>query len=369
MDVANNYFNEGNHQRASDGYKSIYLKYPGSFAGYNAISNYCRSFENTDGIKPTEDDLNLLKNVEKGRRDGEIDSNIEIPKWERMRAAICRGFINWQALDRQAAVQRFRKAVELGESISISDREKLVMSGYEMITVQQVLDKLIKVARANVASLEGKIDNVSEFMATNRLSRDEYPVDEISKWASHVRGAFCDGCNKTREEAGGKLKHCGRCKREYYCSEKCQKAAWKRGHQKTCREPYVFKVKDIAILTGIGKEPSLNEKFVEIMKKVHVDDVNGVDDGDRRWEVKILGTDRDNVSVKGRNMMLIVPVETRKRRINVGAFMPGAFPNTEAFVSMEEGKEHEMEMRVPVGKVGGKIVSLSVNMSCDKNKS
>jgi len=40
----------------------------------------------------------------------------------------------------------------------------------------------------------------------------------------------CDGC-------GGrfsKLQRCGRCKQRHYCSKKCQRSDWKKGHKAEC---------------------------------------------------------------------------------------------------------------------------------------
>lgn len=43
-------------------------------------------------------------------------------------------------------------------------------------------------------------------------------------------GSACDAC-KVKKEG---LMRCARCKKFYYCSEKCQKADWKAGHKGSC---------------------------------------------------------------------------------------------------------------------------------------
>lgn len=45
----------------------------------------------------------------------------------------------------------------------------------------------------------------------------------------------CDNCGKQGAVAGG-LKTCKQCKAVRYCSKACQKAAWKGGHKRVCKE-------------------------------------------------------------------------------------------------------------------------------------
>lgn len=43
----------------------------------------------------------------------------------------------------------------------------------------------------------------------------------------------CDSCGK---QSVKKFRYCSRCKKVYYCSEKCQKKDWKTQHKKECGE-------------------------------------------------------------------------------------------------------------------------------------
>jgi ankyrin repeat protein len=43
----------------------------------------------------------------------------------------------------------------------------------------------------------------------------------------------CANCNKKSTQ--GEFKRCSGCKDEFYCSEDCQKIAWKQGHKKLCK--------------------------------------------------------------------------------------------------------------------------------------
>ena len=45
----------------------------------------------------------------------------------------------------------------------------------------------------------------------------------------------CTQCGKKHVDNGGKLfPTCSKCKRAWYCSQSCQKIAWKKGHKKIC---------------------------------------------------------------------------------------------------------------------------------------
>ncbi len=53
--------------------------------------------------------------------------------------------------------------------------------------------------------------------------------------AAATFGRRCCQCG-AREEAGAPLKRCGACARAYYCTERCQKAAWAGGHKTACKQ-------------------------------------------------------------------------------------------------------------------------------------
>jgi hypothetical protein len=52
----------------------------------------------------------------------------------------------------------------------------------------------------------------------------------------HAPPRFCDCCGEKEGEppAGRKLKECSACRQARYCSEECQKLAWKNGHRHKC---------------------------------------------------------------------------------------------------------------------------------------
>lgn len=47
---------------------------------------------------------------------------------------------------------------------------------------------------------------------------------------------------------------CSRCKRAYYCSQDCQRAAWNAGHKHACRKPLERKVGDLMSFREPGTE-------------------------------------------------------------------------------------------------------------------
>lgn len=46
---------------------------------------------------------------------------------------------------------------------------------------------------------------------------------------------FCDCCGE-KEASGLKFKECSACRQARYCSEECQKLAWKNGHKQECKQ-------------------------------------------------------------------------------------------------------------------------------------
>jgi hypothetical protein len=66
--------------------------------------------------------------------------------------------------------------------------------------------------------------------------------------ASRVGGAKCDHCNRTKAELGvDYIDECARCRLVFYCSKKCQIAAWKSGHCRCCRKRGEFCIGDQVI--------------------------------------------------------------------------------------------------------------------------
>ncbi len=79
-------------------------------------------------------------------------------------------------------------------------------------------------------------------------------------------GLTCDAC-----VAGGvKLSVCARCKLAWYCSEACQRAAWRGpgGHKERCKAPGVFGAGDYVMVIVPG--------IVSAVGKVVVSGVGGV---------------------------------------------------------------------------------------------
>lgn len=63
---------------------------------------------------------------------------------------------------------------------------------------------------------------------------DRYSRDLLSPQLDSLRlNRACGACGKSCEEAGAKLKTCGRCQAAYFCSRECQKRAWPE-HKEEC---------------------------------------------------------------------------------------------------------------------------------------
>ena len=55
-------------------------------------------------------------------------------------------------------------------------------------------------------------------------------LKSVSAEHGEVSGAACAQCGVQRTQPGVKLRMCQRCKQAWYCSEACQRAAWRRSH-------------------------------------------------------------------------------------------------------------------------------------------
>ncbi|KAJ3072531.1 hypothetical protein HDU98_003417 [Podochytrium sp. JEL0797] len=81
-------------------------------------------------------------------------------------------------------------------------------------------------------------DSLDPFVSRIKKERALFPV-----------GFCCSGCHEARS-VSVKLKRCGACEDEMYCSVGCQKKAWKAGHKRYCRARGVFEKGDFVMVYG-----------------------------------------------------------------------------------------------------------------------
>ncbi|KAJ3284390.1 hypothetical protein HDU76_008307 [Blyttiomyces sp. JEL0837] len=183
--------------------------------------------------------------------------------------------------------------------------------------------------KTNLAILEGDV------VAATAAAASIKPSDDITKHSrsipnvltlldlvrklDQIKGAVCDGCKKRTNNANGgkasKLQQCARCRRFWYCSQECQRADWKAGHRKSCREPFDLKGGDIVQLRGLS-DKELNGTIVVVVKAVNGDDDEENRDGETGWMVKTIGAEGERtLSVKACRTIMMIPVEERSEEI------------------------------------------------------
>ncbi|KAJ3330215.1 hypothetical protein HDU76_006198 [Blyttiomyces sp. JEL0837] len=197
------------------------------------------------------------------------------------------------------------------------------------VKVTDVLHDLVNSVRKNLALLEGKKptisgqdtsivmmggDKIQVPVAEGSLIQLDVPVDIIYQRAREVKVGGCDFCKIATEQTAKRLKRCGRCRRDCYCSTSCQtaawSAAWSAGHKNFCRKLGDFKVGDIIMLKEIKKNVTLNGTIMQIVGLAPEND-NSVE-SETRWVVDYMGKSGKKLSVKRSNLQLVIGVEERE---------------------------------------------------------
>ncbi|KAJ3326772.1 hypothetical protein HDU76_012660 [Blyttiomyces sp. JEL0837] len=240
--------------------------------------------------------------------------------------------------DRQGAAQRYRKALVYETQLSETERNDQVVANFKLQPVSKALDTMMKRVREGLDELEGsyligtmeeweRSDDVERFpgLSLTYLHPELVPRDLALRYiferASVIKGTVCDGCKgsaRTGKENSGnregdgivknKLKQCGRCRREWYCSSECQKKAWRDGHKQFCRLPFHFKVGDMVQLTPniVGSKNGHVMEIVGLAEKGKKEDEKC--DGDTKWFVAYVGGG-DKTQVRGSEMLLVMGIE------------------------------------------------------------
>ncbi|KIZ06924.1 hypothetical protein MNEG_1033 [Monoraphidium neglectum] len=84
----------------------------------------------------------------------------------------------------------------------------------------------------------GVVHQVAGALKAGAADADAPAIVGLPSFAALAAAAFgrrCDQC-ATREAPGAAHKRCSACARAFYCSEKCQKAAWSGGHKAACKQ-------------------------------------------------------------------------------------------------------------------------------------
>ncbi|KAJ3326771.1 hypothetical protein HDU76_012659 [Blyttiomyces sp. JEL0837] len=330
---------EGKLREGADLYMELYQNHPTSFATFSTLMYYGQNFDRP-GFEPTERDMEFIKNIEKGKVPTHLSANREIPKLERGCAAFFRGYVYSKQGDRQGAAQKYMRTIEIIQSMTPEEgNQKVVHGDRGWERAQDIAEGFVANARLNLKRMtilaepdEPLFDNDEVGLEPEEVKAVMALVDR----AEELKGITCDWCKKERTtiEAAGtsnangddedgagpkpvKLKQCGKCKRNWYCSSECQKKAWSAGHKKSCRDPYDLKKDDVVVLKNLVSKPELNGSIVTIVKRsVPVntdsdDQLGNAYDGDTRWTVRDLLGKQTPRSVKAANIRVVIPVEER----------------------------------------------------------
>ena len=87
--------------------------------------------------------------------------------------------------------------------------------------------------------------------------------------AAFVVDRTCIQCDGPGCHNWAPSKRCSRCLRSYYCSRECQKADWKKGHGKHCKEPPKKKFDEFLVSSGADR---VNELWQSAFTSVAGDD-------------------------------------------------------------------------------------------------
>lgn len=113
-----------------------------------------------------------------------------------------------------------------------------------------------KLRLVNMDGPDEKFITIGDYMVLQRQEWLDF-VDSLARAGAFlmrdgsnpaiIGGSVCSQCEKTRSELGlNALLVCARCQLTYFCSDACQRAAWKE-HKKVCRRPGEFKPGDLAL--------------------------------------------------------------------------------------------------------------------------
>ncbi|KAK3249693.1 hypothetical protein CYMTET_40885 [Cymbomonas tetramitiformis] len=316
---------KGDWRACADAYKTGYeLGAPDWHLGYCCVSGFTSVLRETHFPAST-DDLSFLRQLGKAE---------DVPALHRAQAQFTYGLMKWLGGERESAARNYREAIAIGEKASASDRARKetlpdgATQQYVPKTSGPVLDEVMQGARENLEVLEGQ--------RTGPLSKEESPPGTTQGLAPlkrvhavpagpgvhpavmdqaleqlRVSGSSCDQCGRQRGgkgvASGGEevnLRMCQRCKRVWYCSAECQRAAWKGGHKRNCRPWGQHSAGDrIQLKQGaVPLKPEYNGCIVEVVGKVAAAADEPSEGPMSEWEVQLLGSDGTTVRVLGKFM-------------------------------------------------------------------
>lgn len=205
-----------------------------------------------------------------------------------------------------------RECIRLAEKAPDKERKKIVEKidddGFNVeTTVAEEIDELVQQARFNLTGegydgigSEGTTLTPRKYRYGSMLSHQQV------KQLLAIGGNCCDSCGKSTTELGvTHLQCCSRCKMAYYCSEKCNKRQWKRGHKHHCRKPGEPKPGDFVFLHGLTARTDLNGWIMQV-----VGPAPSKPGEPQRWQVKKSHVGEEAiVSVKLKNIRQLRPLK------------------------------------------------------------
>eukprot|EP00172_Hildenbrandia_rubra_P002852 Plantae.Rhodophyta-Hildenbrandia_rubra.ctg4032.p1 GENE.Plantae.Rhodophyta-Hildenbrandia_rubra.ctg4032~~Plantae.Rhodophyta-Hildenbrandia_rubra.ctg4032.p1 ORF type:complete len:344 (-),score=74.36 Plantae.Rhodophyta-Hildenbrandia_rubra.ctg4032:5139-6092(-) len=273
----------GHWRQSASHYLQAHNDSPRTFAlKYFCLTGYTSIFIE-ESAAPTADEIRALNS---------IGGDKSLPLLHRMHAWFANGLCKWLMGDREGGAECYREAIRLNEGATRADRKVVITrpdqvgedgKSWKKVKSGELMDELMKTVRENLEVLEGKRSGIREAGRgmEDRFTKlkssvaigphgDEKDAKEAMKRLD-VGGGKCDQCG-VDEGDGIKMKTCGRCKMVYYCSEGCQRAAWKAMHKKGCRAPGQVEVGDWIQLVGLEEMyNTFNGTVVVITEKVGKD--------------------------------------------------------------------------------------------------
>ena len=284
----------GDWRRCADSYRNGYTK--SSNCGelrFNCINGYTSVLMEAH-FKATEKDLQFLQRVA---------NDVNAPPMCRARSSFTRGFMLWHSNDREGAKRNYGKAIRIAEGASRTEREHKELftteRGLHPTSMAPFLDEVLKNANDNLDVLQGRASKLDEqasgvirkfkFQLAIGPHANHAELDALQRYFDYEKASQeCGHCSATSIE----LSTCAQCKRAWYCSAACQKAAWE-SHKVDCRKTGKFQQGDLVKITQAPEElrqahrqaggwTELDGNILEV-----VSPVPGKDSG--VWNVRIIG--------------------------------------------------------------------------------
>jgi len=245
----------GDWRRCADLYRQAYEISPtDSILRCNCISGFT-SVLRENHFKATDADLNFLQ---------KLFTDAGTSTMIRAQACSTRGLMLWLSHDPEGAKRSYRKAIALVEGASSEDRghEQLMttVGGLVLTSMGPLLDAVLKLTRESLAVLEGRsmppgsgvsrgaqrTFQMTKFLILIGPNGNQAEADSLGEYFdTDANTKACNYCSA----ASSNLSQCARCKYAWFCSQKCQEAAWP-AHKTDCRKEGLLEPGDLVKITN-----------------------------------------------------------------------------------------------------------------------